>query len=368
MTRLAGQRPEKLYEAAERLCREASGGRSGGTSVARTVGRIAGALADTRSRDCAVYAVDIVSRLLPLEAAAREEGDRLRRSVAARLVKAQHLRNLEPLFEELPDDLHDPAAETRACLLGELALTGSGTGRSRPDAYAERLRELGHPLARLPRTRLDIEHRFMVRVRGLGPVRTPQQLRSRFPEVPPTGSGAVAGRGAVGAPDDERGKAAAGPFTAGGWEREPEARFFALPGPLGPDDFGISFIEELPLDCLAGEGGHRGEALACATTPDDVLNELFSAAYIGGVNGRGQGGAYARLYAWESLYALMGLSVDTPFLEAVRSTADHRWVRFMAFTDWFHHDTADVAFAVLDPTRRRVAVLAATDTDRDVLG
>ncbi|MFF7484930.1 hypothetical protein ACFZBC_05435 [Streptomyces luteogriseus] len=30
-----------------------------------------------------------------------------------------------------------------------------------------------------------------------------------------------------------------------------------------------------------------------------------------------------------------------------------------------HHDTSDVAFAVLDPTRTRVAVLAATDTDAD---
>ncbi|MFF5159091.1 DUF6183 family protein [Streptomyces sp. NPDC000348] len=53
-----------------------------------------------------------------------------------------------------------------------------------------------------------------------------------------------------------------------------------------------------------------------------------------------------------------------------RVPADHRWLRFMAFTDWFHHDTADVAFAVLDPTRTRVTVPAATDTDtdRDVLG
>ncbi|MGW3913399.1 DUF6183 family protein [Streptomyces sp. NPDC005070] len=41
---------------------------------------------------------------------------------------------------------------------------------------------------------------------------------------------------------------------------------------------------------------------------------------------------------------------------------DHRWLRFTAFTDWFHHDTADEAFAVLDPARSRVAVLAATDT------
>lgn len=37
----------------------------------------------------------------------------------------------------------------------------------------------------------------------------------------------------------------------------------------------------------------------------------------------------------------------------------------MAFPEWFHHDTADVAFAVLDPGRTRIALLAATDTDAD---
>jgi hypothetical protein len=338
--------------------------------VARAAGRIAEALADTRSRDCATLAVDIVGRLLPLEAMDRGEADRLLRSVAAKLVKAQQLRDLETLFGELPDGIRDPAVELRACLLGELALIGSGAGRRTLDAYAERLSELGHPLARLPRMRLDNEHRFAVRVRGLGSIKTSKQLRSRFPEVLSTDSGAVAGRRAGDTPDDERAKAAARPFTAGGWACEPEARFLTLPSPLGPDDFGISFIKELPLRCLAGEGRHRAGAVACATTPDDVLNELFSASYYGGVNGQGQGGAYARLYAWDSLYALMGLPAGVPFLEAVRQAADHRWLRFMAFTDWFHHDTSDAAFAVLDPARTRVAVLAATDTDvdRDVLG
>ncbi|MFF2848241.1 DUF6183 family protein [Streptomyces sp. NPDC058001] len=382
---LAEHRPEVLYEALEELCRRVSGGGADGASAARTVGRIAETLADTRSRECAAFAVDIVSRLLPSGATARkdtdrqgtdrkeadrEAGDRLLRSVAARLAKAQQLRDLEPLFGELPEGIEGPAVELRACLLGELALIGSGLGRRLLDAYAERLRELGHPLAQLPRERLDIEHRLTVRVRGLGSIKTSKQLRSRFPEIPPTDSGADAGRGAGETQDDVRATALAGPFTLGGWAREPEARFFTVPSPLSTDDFGISFIKELPLDCLAGEGGHRGSALACATTPDDVLNELFSAAYNGGVNGHGQGGAYARLYAWGSLYALMGLAADVPYLEAVRRAADHRWLRFMAFTDWFHHDTADVAFAVLDPTRTRVAVLAATDTDagQDLVG
>ncbi|MFC8069493.1 DUF6183 family protein [Streptomyces sp. NPDC057293] len=320
--------------------------------------------------DCVTFAVDLVSRLLPEGAMPPGEDDRLLRSVAAKLVKAQHLRDIEPLFHELPDEVPGPAVELRACLLGELALIGSVAGRPSLEAYSERLRELGHPLARLPRTRLDIEHRFTVRVRGLGSIKTAKQLRSRFPEAPSTDGGRVAGRGARDARDDGRANAAARPFRAGGWAREPEARFFTLPSPLSPDDFGSSFIKELPLRCLAGEGSRRGSALACATTPDDVLNELFSASYVGGVNGQGQGGAYARLYAWESLYALTGLPTGVPLLEAVRRAADHRWLRFMAFTDWFHHDTSDLAFAVLDPTRTRVAVLAATDTDvdRDALG
>ncbi|MGW1532435.1 DUF6183 family protein [Streptomyces aureus] len=362
---VAGDRPEELYEAAVRLCREASGAGSVASAALRTVERFADALAETRSRDCARFAVDLAGRLLPGGPGHREESERIRRSVAAKLTKAQQLRELAPLFAELPDTADDPSTEVRACLLGELALIGAGRGRPALDAYAERLRELGHPLAVLPRTRLDIEHRFTVRVRGLGSVKTPEQLRSRFPETSPSEAGAAAGRTARPASDGARSRAAAEPFVAGGWAREPEARFFTLPRPVDPDDFDISFVKELPLACLAGEGTRRGGAVACRTAPDDVLDALFAAAYHGGANGRAQGGAYARLYAWRSLYALMDLSADVPFLEAAGRALDHRWLRFMAFTDWFHHDTADEAFAVLDPGRGRVAVLAATDTGTD---
>ncbi|MEU1921526.1 DUF6183 family protein [Streptomyces albogriseolus] len=123
---------------------------------------------------------------------------------AARLARTEPVRSLEPLFGELPDDPGQPGVEMRACLLQELALIGARTGRSHLDAYAERLRAWGHPLGRLPDQRLDVEHRFMVRVRGMGPVKTAQQLRSRFPEMPPSVTGAAATRSAVGVPDDTR--------------------------------------------------------------------------------------------------------------------------------------------------------------------
>ncbi|MET8450679.1 DUF6183 family protein [Streptomyces sp. NPDC005209] len=363
LVQLAEHRPSELYEAAERLCRGTAGAALRGAWVVRAVGRIAEVLAATRSRECARFAADIVGRLLPLTGERDGASVRLLRAVAEKLATSQQPRDLEPLFGVLPDSPVDPEVEVRACLLGELSLLGAGRVRPAPDAYAERLRELGHPLARLPRTRLDIEHRFGVRVRGLGPVKTTAQLRTRFPEVPSSESGAAAGRTAAQAPDDDRARAAARPFTAGGWSRTPEARFFLLPHPLDPDDFGFSFLRELPLASLAGEGTRTGGSVACRTTPDDVLGELFSAARNGGVNGGAQGGAYARLYAWESFYALLGLPADVPFLDAVRHGIDHRWLRFMAFTPWFHHDTADLAFAVLDPSGTRVAVLTATDTD-----
>lgn len=40
---------------------------------------------------------------------------------------------------------------------------------------------------------------------------------------------------------------------------------------------------------------------------------------------------------------------ETRSRDCARFAVDIVGLRFMAFTDWFHHDTADVAFAVLAP-------------------
>ncbi|MGH4032979.1 DUF6183 family protein [Actinomycetota bacterium Odt1-20B] len=293
------------------------------------------------------------------------------RGLAAELAKGRRPAALEPLFAEPPQSLADPGVELRACVLGELALMGGGSsvGRSAVlDAYAVRLGELGHPLAWLPGARLDVEHRFGVRVRGALPVKTADQLRARFPEVPGTGRGAVAGAAAREIQDAERTRAAGEAFVAGGWARVPEARFFELAEPVTADDFGLSLLTALPLDCLAGEGRRAGRDAACRTAVDDVANTLYAAAANGGVNGLPQYGAYSRLYAWRGLYALLGEAAGpagTPPMEAVLRAAEHRWLRFVVYSDWFQHDTADVGFAVLDPGGRRVAVLAATDTGTD---
>lgn len=359
---LAAGWPEKLYDLAWQFSRWGNGQGADEDFAARAMWRIAETLAVTQSWACAKLAADIVGRLVTPRPAYREERHRLPRSVAAKLARRQHLLDLEPLFRELPEELN-AETEVRACVLGELGLMGHGRARPLLDAYSERLRELAHPLARLPRTRLAFEHRLDTRFRG-GPSPTDlERLRASYPDVPPTPGAAAAARTASEVPDLTRAEAAAEPFHVAEWACEPEARFFTLPDPLDPAEFNIAFLKALPLECLQGERNASGEAAAVHTTGDDVLADLFSAPFSGGVYGDPQGGAYARFYAWRSLYALMDLPAETPYPFAVRTAADHRWLRFEAYTDWFHSDMADTAFAVLDPTRTRVAVLAATDTD-----
>jgi hypothetical protein len=43
--------------------------------------------------------------------------------------------------------------------------------------------------------------------------------------------------------------------------------------------------------------------------------------------------------------------------------AASRWYRFAPDTDWFEHVAWDLALVAVSPDGRRLAVLAATDTD-----
>ncbi|WP_280525014.1 DUF6183 family protein [Streptomyces inhibens] len=144
-----------------------------------------------------------------------------------------------------------------------------------------------------------------------------------------------------------------------------EGRCYELPEPLDAADWNAALLTGLPADCLSGLTA--GTLAAVHTTADDVPADLFLAAFSGGLWGQGLDGAYARRAARRGLYALMDLPWEVSHHEAVRRAAGHRWLRFTAerHTEnrWFHGDLSDVGFAVLDPTRRRIALLAATDTD-----
>ncbi|WP_143662758.1 DUF6183 family protein [Streptomyces sp. CB03238] len=319
------------------------------------------ALCARETRDATEWAARIAGEVVSPDGPAG--GRRLVRWTAWRLARRPSRVALEPLFAGLPERL-DRAAEFRACLLQEMALR-FGLDGGPYVAYRERLAELGHPLAWLPLASLDFERRL--RDGGwtpgsmLGSLR-PAQLRSRYAEVPPTAAGAAAGRGAREVREVARGAAVVAPF---GEEGVQDVRFYVLPGPLDPVDWNAALLAGLPAPCL--EGTSTRTMAAVHTTADDVLCDLFVAAFGGGVWGEPRMGAYGRLLAWRGLYALMGLGAEVSPYDAVRRAAEHRWLRFAVErhggNDWFFGDLTDIAFAVLDPGRTRVVVLAHTETD-----
>ncbi|GAA3374798.1 DUF6183 family protein [Streptomyces racemochromogenes] len=102
-----------------------------------------------------------------------------------------------------------------------------------------------------------------------------------------------------------------------------------------------------------------------ALTPlDDVWQLLFASASMGGVYDQGVGGAWGRMWAWRSMSALSGAPALADAEEVERWARETTWFRFEADSGWFHNETGtDFAIAALSPDRRRLAVLAATDTD-----
>ncbi|MFD5559857.1 DUF6183 family protein [Kitasatospora griseola] len=85
---------------------------------------------------------------------------------------------------------------------------------------------------------------------------------------------------------------------------------------------------------------------------------MFAAASTGGAYNHGVQGAYGRLAAWQSPAALADAGLPTA---EARATACH-WFTFDAPAPWFDRIVWDFGPAALTPDRRRLAVLAATDT------
>lgn len=131
-----------------------------------------------------------------------------------------------------------------------------------------------------------------------------------------------------------------------------------------PVEAGIlpGLMTALGLECLSGVGPRKGFALS-ACRPEHAWRVLFAAASTGGAYNSGVYGAYGRLAAWRSLTALSGASTTAPVGEAERNIQECDWYRFEAATTWFDRVAWDIGLVSVTPGARRIAVLAATDTD-----
>jgi hypothetical protein len=139
-----------------------------------------------------------------------------------------------------------------------------------------------------------------------------------------------------------------------------EARVFELAEPVDTDAVPTALLG-VDLECLH-EIGERGfSVFACS--PSNVWGQLFAAASSGGAHNHGSFGAYGRLTAWQSLAALAGAADGASTDEVEVRSRGCSWFDFSADTTWFAHEFWAFGVAAVGPERRRLAVLAATDTD-----
>ncbi|MFI5649247.1 DUF6183 family protein [Kitasatospora sp. NPDC051705] len=140
-----------------------------------------------------------------------------------------------------------------------------------------------------------------------------------------------------------------------------EARAFELAEPLDAESVPAVLLA-LGLECLRGAGKKTPLSVA-VRPPAQAWRLLFAAASTGGAYNSGSYGAYGRLAAWRSLAALAGSPGGASAAEVEAHALDCVWHGLGADTEWFEQVAWDIGLAVLSPGRRRLAVLAATDTD-----
>ncbi|MBU2664656.1 hypothetical protein KOI35_14225 [Actinoplanes bogorensis] len=134
-----------------------------------------------------------------------------------------------------------------------------------------------------------------------------------------------------------------------------EARTFAFDDDLTAEAVGAA-LAGVGLKSVRETGSGWG-----LTSAADAWTQLFMAASAGGAYGGAQFGAYGRLLAWQSLGALAGADDDVTSIEALAGGCE--WFWFAGASDWFEQVAWDIGLAAVSPGRRRLAVLAATDTD-----
>lgn len=296
-----------------------------------------------------------------LVAAAADAGRPLDRHAASLLAGGQPSGELAAAFTgDAPDEL-------RACLLHEMVLRGIAVAEKPGIAeWAAASPYLsGHPLGRLPLTLSGTEGRPALPSHG----RTGSGNALPYGALGPGAAGALPAGGGGHAPAAEETTTDAGArllaAAVANWAEESngrvEAREFRLAEPLAARAVPAALLS-LGLDCLR-EPSARNPFAAVACSPAEAWGMLFAAASTGGAYNSGRAGAYGRLAAWESLAALSGAAEGSPMGEVEARAGECAWYGFVADTAWFELVAWDLALAAVGADGRRLAVLAATDTD-----
>ncbi|MFC8717759.1 DUF6183 family protein [Kitasatospora sp. NPDC057198] len=298
-----------------------------------------------------------VVQALRLVSSARAAGRKPDRYAASLLASGQEATDLVAAFAgRAPEEL-------RACLVHELVLRGVAVeGVPGIAAWATSPHWGHHPLRWLPLTLSDVEAGADLPSYGL------RGGSHSMPYGPGANraSAALTGRDVPPAVEvTTEASAAAVAEAVANWVEESngrvEARVFALAEPLDVGSVPHALLA-VGLECLRGAKKKTARSVA-VRPPAEVWRVLFAAASTGGAYNSGSHGAYGRLAAWRSMAALAGSPEGATADEVGARVRECTWYGFDADTKWFEQVAWDIGLAALAPDRRRLAVLAATDTD-----
>lgn len=255
----------------------------------------------------------------------------------------------------------DRLDELRACLFHELVLRGVNANDFPPLRSWPYGRPGWHALSWLPSRRRDLEAEADFPSRSLrgaawsgpGGLPTGGRVAPRMPRA--TQRSALRDVATIGERETIVSAVQAGEWGGGAW-------VFRLSKAIAADEV-PSLLPTLPMDCIDGLG--PTDRFEIAVRPaDEIWCLLFATASMGGMHSSGVQGAYGRLWAWRSLAGLSGAPDGASAGMVERHARQSTWFHFEADADWFHNDAGcDYGVAALSPDRRRIAVLAATDTD-----
>ncbi|MFD5203668.1 DUF6183 family protein [Streptomyces sp. NPDC058375] len=263
-----------------------------------------------------------------------------------------------PLSERDPKGRLD---ELRICLFHELILRGVDVDALLKTRKWTRVL-YGHPLAWLPRHRSTLETRVGFPSRSVN-----SSARSAGVTLP------TEGRVDPPTPRAEERSALVDSATlylhqmiiaapkADGWG-DSEAWVFLTDEEVEPD--GVpALLPTLPMECVEGLGA-TGRFEIARRPADEIWSIVYATASMGGMYHHGVHGAYGRLRAWKSMAALSDAPAGASAEEVEQHVRQTTWFHFESDAEWFHNEACtDYGIAALSPDRRRIAVLAATDTD-----
>ncbi|MFV2126745.1 DUF6183 family protein [Micromonospora sp. LOL_013] len=296
---------------------------------------------------------DRTLRLLTLTPGAIDQAVRLiavvqdRRQIryaASLLASAHTAADLAAVFDA------DGSEELRACLLQELVLRGAEVHHR----WVVSPHRRQHPLGWLPLSLTPIEgHPSRPRYHHGGgshdlPAMAAEPVHGHCP-VPRWQETTTSGEAAA--------LSAAVDNWATGSNGRIEAQTFAFDDDLPPDAVGDALVS-VDLECTLGLTTGLGTC-----SPPQAWRQLFAAASTGGAYNRGEFGAYGRLLAWRSVAALVGAANGASAGDVEALAHRCSWYSFAGATAWFDRIAWDIGLAVVSPDRRRLAVLAASDTD-----